>query len=128
MNEHDIEKEIFKAMPMPDMNSQSSGQPVFVQLRCTNCGGTMQTEQNNKILCCPYCQSQTLVLNESPADVYKEVEIEKAHTYERLALEREKLRLESEKKSFIQEHRGVFAYIIITLAFLVLLKLADLIL
>lgn len=101
MNEHDIEKEIFKAMPMPDMNSQSSGQPVFIRLQCTNCGGILQTEQNNKILCCPYCQSKTLVINESPIEAYKEVEIEKAHAYERLSLGREKMEQDSRIKEIM---------------------------
>lgn len=101
MSNHEIEKDIFRAMPVPDNSSQSTTQPTFIQLRCTNCGGTMQTEKNNKILCCPYCQSKTMVLNESPLEAYKEVEIERARSYERLALGREKMKHDSNTKEII---------------------------
>lgn len=92
----EVEREIFETSPIPAASQESK--ITYIKLRCENCGGTLQTDANHKILCCPYCQSKTLVVNDSPLQVYKEIEIEKAHTYANMSTAKEKMRLDSEKK------------------------------
>ena len=121
MNEHDAEKEIYKAMPMPDTSKQPTSQPSMIQLRCTNCGGTMQTEADNRILCCPYCQSKSMIVNESPTDVYKDVEMAKIKSYENLAIEREKMKLEQLEQENKRGYRGLLIYFLIAVGFLIFL-------
>ena len=93
----EVEAEIFKASPIPETDSSVS----FIKLRCENCGGTLQTDANHKILCCPYCQSKTLVVNDSPLQVHTEIEIDKAHTYANMSTAKEKMRLENDRKELI---------------------------
>lgn len=122
-NEHDAEKEIFKAMPMP--NNIEGSSPTLINLRCTNCGGTMQIKEKDKVICCPYCQSKTMVINDSPTEVYKEVEIEKMHTYERITDKREQADMEKRKQNLKESYHIVLVYILVCLGFILLVKLTD---
>ena len=92
------EKEVLETSPMPNELQNKESKITYIKLRCENCGGTLQTDSNHKILCCPYCQSKTLVVNDSPLQVHKEIEIEKIHTYANMSTAKEKMRLDTDKK------------------------------
>lgn len=61
-----------------------------ISLRCNDCGGVMNVDQNREILCCPYCGSKAFVPESDDvkkerirADAYKDVSIaEMAHKRE----------------------------------------------
>ena len=96
--EEEVTREVFKEAPMPEANRATADSITYIKLRCENCGGTLQTDASHKILCCPYCQSKTLVINDSPLQVHKEIEIEKVHTYANMSTAKEKMRIEGENK------------------------------
>ena len=118
-NEHDAEKEIYRSLPM---SIPISGGTISVsQMKCQNCGGEMQIQNGNKIICCPFCQSKSIIVVDSPSEAYQNVEIEKAHSYERLALEREKLKLEQQKQQRKETNTEILILAVLMIAILVIL-------
>lgn len=71
-----------------------------VQLRCKDCGGIMNVEENKTVLSCPYCGSKEFIsesdevkIEKIKNDTYKEIELQKLK-YE----EQRERRLEDQEK------------------------------
>lgn len=73
--------------------------PKTIQLKCRDCGGIMTSEEENTILCCPYCGSKELI----PESDDVKIERIKSQTYKDIELEKIKYMSEKEKRESDRE-------------------------
>lgn len=78
-----------------------------VQLRCKNCNGEMDVDEDRPILMCPFCGSQEIVLEGDKVTIqrikskaYKEVELGKQQTYRDVELGKKELELKGDNNIF----------------------------
>lgn len=73
--------------------------PKTIQLKCRDCGGIMTSEEENTILCCPYCGSKELI----PESDDVKIERIKSEAYREIELEKIKYMSEKEKRESDRE-------------------------
>lgn len=95
-----------------------------VALRCQDCGGIMEVDEDGEIMQCPYCGSKRIV------EVSDTVRIEKIRSKHQL--EEKKLELDaktekekSDDKSFFRDFALLYLFIIIIMAFTFLINFIN---
>lgn len=73
--------------------------PKTIQMKCRDCGGIMTSEEENTILCCPYCGSKELI----PESDDVKIERIKSEAYREIELEKIKYMSEKEKRESDRE-------------------------
>lgn len=99
-NQSDAEKEIFRAFPLPnEPASTKNGSKNVVSLQCQCCNARMEMSNNTQALFCPHCGAKNLIVEDSNVKIareryaaYRDVELGKQRTYERIVASREKKR------------------------------------
>ena len=83
-----------------------------VALRCQDCGGIMEVDEDGEIMQCPYCGSKRIV------EVSDTVRIEKIRSKHQL--EEKKLELDAEAEQDKRDNRSMFTYMILWFLFAVI--------
>lgn len=92
-----------------------------VALRCQDCGGIMEVDEDGEIMQCPYCGSKRIV------EVSDTVRIEKIRSKHQLEEKKLELDAKAEKekrddKSFFRDFALLYLFIIIIMAFTFLIN------
>ena len=56
-------------MTAPQENRQPSNEPKKIQLRCKACGGSMEVQNGQNVLLCPYCGSKEMIVESDKVSV-----------------------------------------------------------
>ena len=95
-----------------------------VALRCQDCGGIMEVDEDGEIMQCPYCGSKRIV------EVSDTVRIEKIRSKHQLEEKKLELDAKAEKekrddKSFFRDFALLYLFIIIIMAFTFLINFIN---
>lgn len=95
-----------------------------VALRCQDCGGIMEVDEDGEIMQCPYCGSKRIV------EVSDTVRIEKIRSKHQLEEKKLELDAKAEKekrddKSFFRDFALLYLFIIIIMAFIFLINFIN---
>lgn len=91
-----------------------------VALRCQDCGGIMEIDDDGEIIKCPYCGSKRIV------EVSDTVRIEKIRS--KYQLEEKKLELDAKAENEKRDDKSFFIYMIIMFLIILLCFLSPIIL
>lgn len=100
----------------------------MIKLQCQECNGVMDVKEDSNVICCPYCGSKKLIIDNDPvkiekiksetaieqAKIKKDVELDKHQTYREIELkklEKEKYLLEQQEVADFK--KGKFSKIIL---------------
>lgn len=95
-----------------------------VALRCQDCGGIMEVDEDGEIMQCPYCGSKRIV---GGSDTVRIEKIRSKHQLEEKKLELD-AKAEKEKrddKSFFRDFALLYLFIIIIMAFTFLINFIN---
>lgn len=99
-------------------NQLDVNEPKVLRLKCQNCNGVMDVDEDKMIAFCPYCGSKNLIIESDVVKVEKirsQTKITKEQIHRDQAITEKELELKKEKQDFKMGMIGSLSFLLLTL-------------
>ena len=86
-----------------------------VKLTCSDCGGTMDIDADNKVLLCPFCGSKKIILESDEVKIAKiqaDADVEKARMEHESEMRRQEYDNEEQKRNDKEENMYIIGLVV----------------